>query len=51
MEQPRLCRYYLQGQCRFGSHCKFSHHAVEAHLLRHAESEFNTMLDYKADSR
>ncbi len=39
---PQPCIYYIQGRCRFGNKCYYSHEGfTDALIIRHAESEFN----------
>ncbi len=43
MKNRQICRYYLQGSCRFGNKCFNSHDhigegLVEGLMIRHAES-------------
>lgn len=44
------CMYFVQGKCRFGRHCRFSHEGfTRAIMVRHAESEFNRDAHHNRD--
>lgn len=44
------CRYFLQGRCKYGDRCFYSHEGFsEALMIRHAESEFNKIVNSTPD--
>ena len=35
----------MKGKCKFGSKCRNSHDLLEIYIMRHAQSEYNEIVD------